>query len=286
MITGASGFIGQNLKEQHAACHEVFAPKRGELDLLDPVAVNDYLRWGAFDVVVHCATERSNRRLGVSSDLFAHNCSMFLNLTRDTELFGRLLFLSSGAAYGRRRPRISEEAFGQVPTDDYGLSKFFCSREVDRMGKVYDLRLFGVFGPHEDWQVRFLGNACARATWDLPVVIRQDVLFDYLSVWDLGKILGCLFAKNLAFKHYNVCSGQGVALTALAKMVVSASGKPLEICVKDSGLGEEFSGDNARLLAEIPGFEFTPLRDSVGKLYQWYAERKQEIDPALLGFDA
>ena len=66
------------------------------------------------------------------------------------------------------------------------------------MDRVYELRLFGVFGPYEDWQVRFLSNACARAVWDMPLVIRQNVFFDYLDVDDLGRILELMFCRSLA----------------------------------------------------------------------------------------
>ena len=50
--------------------------------------------------------------------------------------------------------------------------------------------------------------------------------------------------------------------------------------VRQPGLGDEYSGDNHRLLAEIPGFQFRSLDDSINSLYRWYLERKAEIDPA------
>src|SRR5581483_7834590 len=61
LITGASGFIGRNLASQLGSRHELAAPHRAELDLLDAERVRSYLRDGQFDVVIHAATERSNR---------------------------------------------------------------------------------------------------------------------------------------------------------------------------------------------------------------------------------
>ena len=52
LITGGSGFIGRNLAEQLAGDHEVMAPPRAELDLLDDQAVAAYLSRHAFDVVI------------------------------------------------------------------------------------------------------------------------------------------------------------------------------------------------------------------------------------------
>jgi hypothetical protein len=67
---------------------------------------------------------------------------------------------------------------------------------------------------------------------------------------------------------------------------VHASGKRLSIVVKQDGMGEEYSGDSQRLHAELPGFHFRELQDSIDELYRWYAGRKAEIDPAKLNFDA
>jgi GDP-L-fucose synthase len=153
------------------------------------------------------------------------------------------------------------------------------------MDRVYDLRLFGVFGPHEDWRVRFISNACCRAVLGLPIVVRQNARFDYLNVEDLGWILECFLAKPLQHRQYNVCTGRSLDLLTLAQKVVRASGQDLPIVVKKEGMGTECSGDAARMLAEIPDFQFREIDDSIARLYRWYEERKEFIDPALLSFD-
>jgi GDP-L-fucose synthase len=288
LITGGSGFIGRNLLEQYAGRYDVLAPSRAELDLLDASAVRAYLERHRFDAVIHAATVRSNRRLGAPPHLMPHNCRMFFNLARNTSAFGRLLFLSSGAVYDRAQPlpRVSEDFFDcHVPAGDYGLSKYVCAKAVDVMDRVFELRLFGVFGPHEDWRVRFLSNACCRAVWDLPVVIRQNANFDYLDVTDLGRILERFLVKILRHRHYNISSGRAVELKTLAGMVVRASGKKLEIVVRREEMGADYCGDNSRMLAEIPDFETSGMADSIRRLYAWYEGRKASIDPAALEFD-
>jgi UDP-glucose 4-epimerase len=288
LITGGSGFIGRNLVEQYASRHEVLAPGRSELNLLDAAAVREYLGVHRFDAVIHSATERSNRGLAASPDLLDRNCRMFFHLARNAKSFGCMLFLSSGAIYDRAhwRPRMSEEDFDlNVPADDYGFSKYVCARAIGGMDRVVEMRLFGVFGPHEDWRVRFLSNACCRAVWDLPVVIRQNVFFDYLDVEDLGWILEAFSKNEPQYRHYNVCTGRTFDLKTLAAMVVEASGKKLEIVIKKQGLGNEYSGDNTRLLEGVPDFHFRNMKDSIARLYDWYAARKVSIDPGLLNFD-
>jgi GDP-L-fucose synthase len=258
------------------------------LDLLDAEAVRSYLERHRFDAVIHAATDRSTRKRGSGPELLNRNCRMFFNLARNAHAFGRMLFLSSGAVYDRAHwhPRMAEDDFdAYVPADDYGFSKYVCAKAIDGMDRVYELRLFGVFGPHEDWQVRFISNVCCRAVWDLPVVMRQNVLFDYLDVEDLGRILECFLTGNLRFRHYNVCTGRPMDLEALAQMVVAVSGKRLGIEIRNQGLGNEYSGDNTRMLSGIPGFRFRDMGESVARLYRWYEQRKSDIDPALLRFD-
>lgn len=288
LITGGSGFIGRNLAEQYAPRHEVAAPSRAELDLLDADAVRAYLERHHFDAVIHAATERANRALGSSPELLNRNCRMFFNLARNPQAFGRMLFLSSGAVYDRAHwcPRLAESDFdNHVPADEYGFSKYICAHAAAGMERVCELRLFGVFGPYEDWRVRFISNACCRALWDLPVVIRQNVFFDYLDVDDLGRILECFCTKNLRHRHYNVCTGRSLDLKTLAETVVAASGKALAIEIRNEGMGRECSGDNTLMLSEIPGLRLREMDESVARLYQWYENRKSAIDPALLRFD-
>jgi UDP-glucose 4-epimerase len=288
LVTGAGGFLGRNLGDSLRQQYDVFAPSRAELDLLDEDAVRRYLNQHHFDAVVHAATVRANRRIGAPPGLMQQNCRMFFNLARNSADFGKLLFLSSGAVYDRRSPvaRVPETSFDRsVPSDTYGFSKYICAQHIAQSTNLFELRLFGIFGPHEDWEIRFISNACCRAVWDLPVVLKQNIRFDYLDVSDLAKVTRWFVEGQPRHRAYNVCSGHAVDLTALARKVVRSSGKNLPIVVQQSGLGEEYSGDNRRLLEELPGFQFRPIDSSIDELYRWYLEHKTDIDPDRLHFD-
>jgi GDP-L-fucose synthase len=180
---------------------------------------------------------------------------------------------------------VAAEFDQHVPSHDYGFSKYVCAKSIRPEGNIYELRLFGVFGPHADWQVRFISNACCRAVWDLPVVIRQNVLFDYLDVADLGRIVAWFLDAQPRRRQYNVCSGRTSDLKTLAAYVRRASRKTLPIVVSNDGLGVEYSGDNARLVEEFRQFRPRAMEDSIAALYSWYLERKESIDPRLLHFD-
>ena len=287
LITGGSGFIGRNLAEQLAPTYEVLAPSSTELDLLNDRQVRDYLSAHHFDVIVHAATTRSNRRLAAPPDMLDRNCRMFFNLVRNQGRFGKLIHFGSGAEYERFQlpARVKEDYFDtRVPKDPYGFSKYICAKYIERSDRIVNLRLFGVFGAYEDYTVRFISNACCRALKGLPIVLRQDIVFDYLYIKDLVKITRWFIENTPRHKAYNVSTGRPVALTELARIVAQVSGRNPDISLMTEGMGPEYSADNSRMLTEMGGYQFWDLKDSIKDLYTWY-ERLEEIDVESLSFD-
>jgi len=288
LITGGSGFVGRNLAEQLGVRHDVLAPSRAQLDLLDDDGVAACLARGRFDVVIHAATERSTRAQPNEARLLERNLRLFFNLARRAGDYGKLLWFGSGAQYDRRHavPRMPETYFDtHVPVDAYGFSKYVAGKYIEKADNLYDLRLFGVFGPHEAWEVRFISNACCRALWDLPVTIRQNVRFDYLHVDDLARIVEWFIGHQPRFRSYNICRGEAYELETLGRMVIEASEKPLDLVIAEPGMRREYSGDNRRLLAELGGYRFREMGDCIRELYDWYATRKESIPRERLFFD-
>ncbi|MFZ1916976.1 MAG: NAD(P)-dependent oxidoreductase [Terriglobales bacterium] len=292
LITGGSGFIGRNLAEQLASAYEVSAPSSAELDLLKEQDMRDYLNEHRFDVVVHAATTRSNRRVAAPTDLLDRNCRMFFNLVRNLvpgqERFGKLIHFGSGAEYGRPGlpARVREDYFDtRVPADAYGFSKYICAKYIEHSDRIVDLRLFGVFGPYEDYTVRFISNACCRALKGLPIVLRQDVVFDYLYVNDLASITSWFIENDARHKAYNVCSGSAATLTELARIVADVSGSNPPVSTTTSGMGAEYTADNSRMLAEMGEYQSWDLRRAISDLYSWYQRHESMIDVESLRFD-
>jgi len=288
LITGGSGFIGRNLAEDLASSYAVLAPSSRELDLLNEGAVRQYLHAQHFDAIVHAATSRSSRRVSGPLDMLDRNCRMFFNLVRNGELFGKMIHFGSGAEYHRTGMpgKVREEYFDtHVPLDPYGFSKYICAKYIERSERLVDLRLFGVFGRYEDYTVRFISNACCRVLKGLPIVIRQNVVFDYLYVEDLAKLTSWFIDHDARCKAYNACSGMPTALTDLAKLVAEISGRNPQVVVSNSGMGPEYTGDNARLLDEMGNFQFREMRSCVSELYAWYEANTGLINTVDLKFD-
>jgi GDP-L-fucose synthase len=288
LLTGGSGFIGRNLAEYLGGRYSIVAPSSAELNLLDQECVAAYLRANHFDVVVHTATTRSNRRMGTAADMIDRNCRMFFNLAHNRSLFGKMLHFGSGAEYSRAElpPRVTESYFDtRIPIDPYGFSKYICTKYAATTDNIFVLRLFGVFGKYEAWDVRFISNACARAVKGLPIVIRQNVRFDYLYVSELAKLLAWFLEHDPRQKAYNVCRGEAYTLQELAEIVASVSDCNPEIIVRNQTLAPEYSADNSRMLGEIGDFSFRRMSESIGELYHWYKARANSIGVDQLTFD-
>lgn len=286
LITGGSGFIGRNLAESFAEHYEVCAPGRQQLDLVDEIAVREYLAKQRFDVVIHSATGRSNRK-AVAADLFKNNCRMFFNFARNRHLYGKLLHYGSGAEFGIRTPRMTEQFFdAHVPADDYGFAKYIAAQYTEAaQSNIYNLRLFGVFGKYEFWDVRFVSNAICRAIFDVPILLRQNVRFDYLYVCDLARLTEWFIEHDAKYKTYNICRGETYDLYSLAQIVAEISGKKPPITIAQQGWAPEYSGDNRRMLDEIGGYQFQPIKEQIAELYAWYEAHRAGIDAAQLRFD-
>jgi GDP-L-fucose synthase len=219
------------------------------------------------------------------------NCRMFFNLVRNEGRFGKMIHFGSGAEYDKTGlpARVKEDYFDtRVPRDALGFSKYICAKHIERSDRIVNLRLFGVFGAYEDYTVRFISNACCRALKGLPIVLRQDIVFDYLYVNDLVKLTMWFVENDARRKAYNACTGRPVAISELARVIaqISAqvSGRNPDVSVMAEGMGPEYSADNSRMLSEMGGYRFWDLEDSIRDLYAWY-ERNEEIDVEALRFD-
>jgi UDP-glucose 4-epimerase len=289
LITGSSGFIGRNLNEQLSRKYSITAPSSSQLNLLDAYAVQEYLKKESFDIVIHSATwNATNNSPKDTSKVLENNLRMFFNIARCNTFYCKMIYYGSGAEYDRNHwiPRMKEDYFDtHVPADDYGFSKYIMAKYAVHSKNIYNLRLFAVFGKYEDWQIRFISNACCKAMWDLPITIRQNRYFDYLHVDDLIKITEWFVENESKDRCYNVCTGSPFDLVTLAKKALGVSNKKLDIKVAGKGLGKEYSGDNSSLLKEMDGYVFKDITDCISELYHWYRVNKNKINRGSLLFD-
>lgn len=281
LVTGAHGFIGRHLVTSLGADFEVLSPSSRMLDLLDEVRVEAYLASSRPDVVIHTATWNATRvSMKDTSLVLDHNLRMFANLLRAKDHFGRLIHFGSGAEFAREhwQAAMSEDDLGKhIPTDAYGFSKYWIAIQTAHQPCVLNLRLFGVFGPHEDWRIRFPSNVACRLLHHLPATLRQDRRFDYLHVDDVVAALRHVLARPHLRGNLNLCRGETVLLSQVAGMIAKAAGRPLELLIEAPGETLPYGGSRERFQQSVPEWEPEPLPSALARLVAWYRDHLDEV---------
>ena len=138
LLTGGGGMVGQNILEHESASeHEILAPPRSELDLLDRSKIDAYLENFSPDFVIHAAGRVGGIRANIASPLefLVENLNMALNLFESAHATGilRLINLASSCMYPRFATNpLREEMLlsGELePTNEgYALAKIVSTR--------------------------------------------------------------------------------------------------------------------------------------------------------------
>jgi len=285
LMTGGSGFVGRNVKEYLLQKgYDVDAPTSRELNCIEEEAVADCLRKNCYDVVLHFAVYGDGidpKKDG--SRILDYNLRMFLNFYRHSDLYGRMLYTGSGAEYDKRFPILSvtEEDIAKhlMPTDQYGLMKYTVNQMIEKSENIYNLRLFGIFGKYEYWKTKYISNLCCKSLKGLPLSLRKNCYFDYLWIDDFCKLVEMfLHLQTPRYHVYNAVSGIRVSLYELALLVNEVADEPRDIVICSEGWANEYTANNDRVRAELPGWELTDMRTAVKELYDWYKEQTNGID--------
>lgn len=285
LITGSNGFIGRNLKNYLADKYSLLTPTHKQLDLLDEEDVDTYFKKNKIDVVIHLAITGGKRTDPVPLESFYKNIRMFYNVAKQEKYFKKMIFVGSGAEYGKQKNLINvrEVDFDKtIPSDERGLYKYICSKYIEKSDKIIDLRVFGIFGKYEDYTTRFISHAICRNLLLQPITIQQDVKFDYICINDFVKILDYFINHRANFKFYNVGSGSPILLSEIAIKINQISSFKTKIKIKKAGLNNEYTCNISRLEKEIPTLTFTDIDYAVKDLYLWYKSHIKSVDPSKL----
>ena len=290
LLTGGSGFIGRNiLLSELNNEYNILAPGHAQLDLNSDDQLEQFFNNHEIDTVIHAACKPGHRNARDCSGIFYTNTRMFMNLARFSKYYKKMIIAGSGAVYDERfyKPKIKEDYFGKhLPDDEHGLSCYVKGKYIEEIAdNIYDLRIFGVFGPYEDYAIRFISNAICKTLFNLPITIKQNRKFDYIFISDLMPVLNYFIENKPQYKAYNVTPDKSIELAEIAAKIKLIAKKNVQIKIAKNGLGPEYSGDNSRLRKEIPSLRFTSIDEGISKLYNWYSERKTELKKELLETD-
>lgn len=285
LLTGGSGFVGKNVKEYlQAKGYDICAPTSRELNCIDEEKVVEYLQKNHYDVILHFAVYVNGTDPSKDGNrILEYNLRIFLNFYRHSDLYGRMIYAGSGAEYDKRFPiqSVTEEDISthKIPVDQYGLMKYTANQIIEGSSNIYNLRLFGIFGPYEYWKTKYISNLCCKSLKGLPLSLRKNCYFDYLWIEDFCRLLEMfLHLAHPKYHVYNVVSGMRISLYDLAKIVNEVADESRDIIICDEGWANEYTANNDRIRQELPEWEITDIRIAVAKLYGWYKEHIGSID--------
>jgi len=241
LLTGSGGFIGRNLKEYLKDKYTLFCPRSYELDLTDQNAVDD------------------------------DNIAMVNNILKYKREDCRVILFGSGAMYDKSRNlhKVRETEIGKfIPYDLYGQSKMKIAEITEKRNDLLCLNIFACYGYNEK-ESRFPSYAINQALRGQDIVINQNVVFDYLFVEDMQKIVEYFITNIPQHKIINITPTQSISLLEIADIVKDISGNNCKIEVKNSVMNNEYTGNNSVLLSEIKDLKFTSMQEGLLKLYNY-----------------
>ena len=279
-IAGGKGFIARNLQEYLNSKFNVFVPSHTELELLDEDKVRKFILANKIQIVINCANKAGGRDTVGMPDVVYLNLRMFFSIVRNLKYLEKIIHLGSGAEYDRRfyYPQMTEEYFDEhMPTDNYGFAKYVCGKYIEKTDKITELRLCGVFGKYENCYFKFISNAIVKNIFKMPIVIAQNVYFDFLYINDLVKMIAHFITVEPKYKAYNVVTGKTIDLVTIAEEINRIGRFQSEIIIQNPGLNIEYSAQNKRLMKET-NLKFTPFKKALKELYYWYEQNIDTID--------
>jgi GDP-4-dehydro-6-deoxy-D-mannose reductase len=287
LITGQSGFVGQNLlarSRQEASSMRELVLLDQNFDLRNADSMRAALSALRFDHVIHLAAQ-SNVPASLADPIETLNVNLLgtvrlLETLRTLEFSGRLLYVSSGDVYGivGSDDLPVHEATPMRPANPYAVSKVAAETAVLSWGRrerfdVIVARPFNHLGPGQStgFSIARFADALARMKQQgLPPVLttgRLDVTRDFLDVRDVVEAYFCLLSLGKPGEIYNVCSGIERRLDAVLQQLIELTGLRVELR-QDSALMRpadlpRMVGDGAKLRRDTGWSPIIPFSETL-----------------------
>jgi nucleoside-diphosphate-sugar epimerase len=296
-ITGGTGFFGTWLLEtllagretevvvltRNAAAFTAKAPHlASRVTLLEGDVRTFAFPSGEFAYVIHAATEASaalnDERPLEMFDSIVGGTRRVLEFARQART-RRLLFVSSGAVYGRQPLdvlHVDEEFNGAPVTTDprsaYGEGKRAAELLCAMSGvETAIARCFAFVGPHLPLDKHFaIGNFIGDALAGRTIEIKGDgtPLRSYLYAADLAIWLWTILFRGTPLRPYNVGSEHAVSVADVARAVgrdVRIAGTP-----DPAKAPERYVPSTRRAREELGLAQTIDLRDAINRTIEWY----------------
>ena len=182
-VFGSNGFVGSSiLKYLIEHNYNAFGVTRETIDLTSYIEVKKFLMNNNIDTIINAAAIMNDNFNDVRNNL-----DIFLNLYNNSNLFNRLINLSSAAAYDRSKPidNVTENNIMYYsPKDYYGYAENVKCRLSYNHEKISNIIIFNCFGKGEYTSRLFHKYLICK-----EMVINNNRYFDYFSIQDLCKVV-------------------------------------------------------------------------------------------------
>lgn len=274
LLTGSGGFIGKNLKKFLENKYQLFTPRSFELDLIDSNAVEKYFSQNNIDFIIHCGSTGGARGIDDKDTTIEDNLAMVDNLLKYKNHDTRIILFGSGAMYDKSRPlnKIKETEIGKtIPKDLYGKSKMMIAQKIENRNDVVCLNIFACYG-YDEKENRFPSYAIDCVIKNKDIEINQNVIFDYLFVEDMERIVEHFMNIQPDKNIINITPDESISLMEIAQIVNTFGEKPVQITIKNPIMNNEYTGSNERLKKYFPDLIFTDIKEGLKKLYKYKQE--------------
>ena len=272
LLTGSGGFIGKNLKQYLKDKYNLLPPRSFELNLVDSKQVKKYFEENKIDFIIHCASIGGARGIKDEYTTIEDNIAMVDNILKNKAKDVRVILFGSGAMYDKSRNlhKVKESEIGKfIPKDLYGKSKILIAEKIKNRKDVIMLNIFACYGYGEK-ESRFPTYAIKRVIEGKTIEINQNVIFDYLWVEDMQKIVGYFIEHEPKNNIINITPTKSISLLEIAEIVKSFENNKVDIIIKNKVMNNEYTGDNSILLSEFQNIKFTSIKQGLKKLYNYY----------------
>ena len=296
LVTGGAGFIGSHLVEalvrQGAAVTVIDNFRTGlrenlanvldevtlvEGSILDMKAVAKVVK--GQDLVSHQAAQLEiTRAIDDPVEDLVTNTVGTLNILKAAVACGvqKVVMASSAGVYGQaiHLPQY-EDSHPTNPNWAYGVSKLATEKYAAIFKEAYGLPIvslrYGIVYGTREWYGRVLTIFLKRALEGVPLVVFGDgnQIRDFVNVSDVVEMnLLCLASESADNEIFNVSTGRGISINALAELVRTTSGKEVEIFHEDveEGTSSKYY-DRIRLPQELR--ELVQSNEKAHQLLGW-----------------
>ncbi|MEM1023835.1 MAG: dTDP-4-dehydrorhamnose reductase [Myxococcota bacterium] len=230
-LTGGAGMLGRSLRASWGGQHELVAPLRRELELLDFEATRAAFRAADPEVVVHAAAFTQVDEAERNPDAaFAGNAEVSANVARVCEeLDVPLIAMSTDYVFSGQLNRPHHEWDPVGPPSVYGASKLAAEEAIRSHAPKHTIvRIAWLYGPGGPSLLHTLARLVAKSTGPLPMV--DDQLGNPTSCAVVAQALGHLLANPIPGVVHATCEGEatwyGFAQEALRLLGSSAELRP------------------------------------------------------------